>query len=416
MRHLTLGETKTAVQEALGMCSTDSRLASRINESQERLMNRATKPVGSMIRYIFCSNESCIVLPRHIRTVEAFAVCKTPGIVRPEWHKFLGNGTYIYDENDMPGTALIDYGRVAAFKSVDPGESVTVITVTAGGSGYTSAPTVTITNDSDDSTGAGATATATIVAGAVTAITITDSGSGYTEAPTVSLSGGGGTGATATATIARNRYIRVVSSVAESAGLRILLQGYDENGDFVRTLDAGSWIDGEYVDISNTATNSTTIWSSLTKVIKPETNGTVRLYTWDSTVGIIQRSLAAYEPGETHPVYRKMFIPGIANMSDCNDCNPDCAKKSITLYAKLQHVKVSQDNDWMVIGNITALKFMCMAIQRELQNRWQEAAVLEAKAEKELDGELSSYIGDGPVISVRVEDHQTYGAGVFNPI
>ena len=50
------------------------------------------------------------------------------------------------------------------------------ITVTAGGSGYTSAPTVDLVGGS----GSGATATATISGGEVTAITITNGGSGYT--------------------------------------------------------------------------------------------------------------------------------------------------------------------------------------------------------------------------------------------
>ena len=65
------------------------------------------------------------------------------------------------------------------------------IEVTAGGTGYTSAPTVTITGD-----GTSATATATVAGGAVTAITVTDNGSGYENA-VVTLSGGGGSNATA---------------------------------------------------------------------------------------------------------------------------------------------------------------------------------------------------------------------------
>ena len=70
--------------------------------------------------------------------------------------------------------------------------------VTAGGSGYTSAPTVTLTGGG----GSGATATATIVGDAVTSITITNFGTGYTTAPTVAFSGGGGgSGATATTTL-----------------------------------------------------------------------------------------------------------------------------------------------------------------------------------------------------------------------
>lgn len=65
--------------------------------------------------------------------------------------------------------------------------------VTAGGSGYSTAPTVGITG-----TGTGATATARVEGGAVVGIDLTAIGSGYTGSVTVSLTGGGGTGATAT--------------------------------------------------------------------------------------------------------------------------------------------------------------------------------------------------------------------------
>ena len=77
--------------------------------------------------------------------------------------------------------------------------SVSSIAVTAGGSGYTSAPTVTIA--APDVGANTATATATISGDAVDAITVTFAGAGYASAPTVTISGGGGSGATATATL-----------------------------------------------------------------------------------------------------------------------------------------------------------------------------------------------------------------------
>jgi len=69
------------------------------------------------------------------------------------------------------------------------------IIVTAGGTGYTSAPTVTITGD-----GTSATATATVAGGAVTGVTITDNGGNYENA-TVSFSGGAGSNAAARAVL-----------------------------------------------------------------------------------------------------------------------------------------------------------------------------------------------------------------------
>ena len=71
------------------------------------------------------------------------------------------------------------------------------IAVTAGGSGYTSAPTVTISGGG----GSGALATATVSGGAVKKISVLYKGFGYTSAPTVTISGGGGSGATAAGTV-----------------------------------------------------------------------------------------------------------------------------------------------------------------------------------------------------------------------
>lgn len=70
--------------------------------------------------------------------------------------------------------------------------AIHVIKVTAGGSGYATAPAVTITGD-----GTGATANSTITANVVTAVTVTNVGTGYTRATVAFASGA----ATATAII-----------------------------------------------------------------------------------------------------------------------------------------------------------------------------------------------------------------------
>ena len=76
----------------------------------------------------------------------------------------------------MPGTG-------ATATAVVTGSAVTSITVTAGGSGYTTVPTVSLTGGG----GSGAAGTAVVAGGVVTSITVTAGGSGYTTAPTVSL-------------------------------------------------------------------------------------------------------------------------------------------------------------------------------------------------------------------------------------
>ncbi|WP_068398384.1 DUF2589 domain-containing protein [Kribbia dieselivorans] len=87
--------------------------------------------------------------------------------------------------------------EVAPYQPAVPAR-VTGITVTDGGSGYTSPPAVTISGGG----GSGMTATAALGAGgAVTSISITNAGAGYTSAPSISVGAApaGGDNATATA-------------------------------------------------------------------------------------------------------------------------------------------------------------------------------------------------------------------------
>ncbi|WP_438853178.1 hypothetical protein [Brevundimonas nasdae] len=76
---------------------------------------------------------------------------------------------------------------------------VSGLTVTAGGSGYTSEPTVTISPP--PAGGVQAEVVAVISGGAVTGFTLLVPGAGYTVAPTISFAGGGGSGAAATSAI-----------------------------------------------------------------------------------------------------------------------------------------------------------------------------------------------------------------------
>lgn len=100
------------------------------------------------------------------------------------------------------GTSVTTVEGPLFFARQDTTVSVGVasVTVTAGGSGYTSAPTVTFSAPTL-SGGTTATGTATVSAGAVTGVTVSTAGSGYTSAPTITF-GGPGSSATATAVLA----------------------------------------------------------------------------------------------------------------------------------------------------------------------------------------------------------------------
>ena len=95
--------------------------------------------------------------------------------------------------------------------------SVTSTTSLVGGSGYTTAPTITFSGGGG---GSGAAATATVLAGAVTGIVITNGGTGYTVAPTIAFSGPG-TGASATAVITGAGKITGVSITSAGSGYTV---------------------------------------------------------------------------------------------------------------------------------------------------------------------------------------------------
>ena len=104
--------------------------------------------------------------------------------------------------------------------------SVETITITNGGSGYTSAPTVTVASPTGPN-GITATAFATLNGGTVSEITIISSGNQYTSAPSVTISApDSGVTATATANISPI-YYSINSSTPISAGITTVT--LDEN-------------------------------------------------------------------------------------------------------------------------------------------------------------------------------------------
>jgi hypothetical protein len=82
------------------------------------------------------------------------------------------------------------------YYETDASTRIERISVTDGGTGYSSPPTITIQDN-----GSGATAVATISNGAIISIRITNKGSGYISPPTISITGGGGSGGKAVAII-----------------------------------------------------------------------------------------------------------------------------------------------------------------------------------------------------------------------
>jgi hypothetical protein len=147
-------------------------------------------------------------------------------------HTYIGAG-------DSAGTAKIDVdrpydGQIIFFDQLY--ESVETITVTNGGSGYTSTPTVTVEAPSGPS-GETATAFATLEGESIASITIISSGNQYTETPDVTISGGGGSSGAATAVMSPI-YYTINSSTPVTSGITTLTLA--EN--LINTVGVGSTV------------------------------------------------------------------------------------------------------------------------------------------------------------------------------
>jgi hypothetical protein len=131
-------------------------------------------------------------------------------------HHYVGTGS-------SAGTAKIDVdrpydGQTVYFDKLY--KQVNKITVSNGGSGYTSTPIVTI-DDPDGPSGETASAYATLEDEAIKSITIISSGSQYEGTPDVTISGGGGSNGAATASM-DPLYYTINSSTAVSSGITTL--------------------------------------------------------------------------------------------------------------------------------------------------------------------------------------------------
>jgi hypothetical protein len=198
-----------------------------------------------------------------------------------------------------------------------------------------------------------------------------------------------------------DKKLRVYSGATTDAGKRVLLQGYNATGEWIRTQDGATWIDGEYVTMTTTYADTVTLFSELTGVQKPDTDGIVKLHEYkpsDST----SRLIAEYQPTEKRPTYRRSLIPGLAD---------DNTTVTVTVVGKLRFTPARVDTDWLFIGYEAALKEMVMSIRKAENNLVQEAQAYEDRAVQLLQEQLLNHLGAGHVAVPRFQNTNTFGGG-----
>lgn len=190
--------------------------------------------------------------------------------------------------------------------------------------------------------------------------------------------------------------LRAVAVEVSDAGKTLQIQGYDENGRWIRTQSGGNWIDGEVVTLDDEPVYTTHTFSSVTGVIKDQTVGNVLLYGWNGSAETAL--LGDYEPGETVPQYRRSRIRGL-NGSVCAEA-----------LVKLAHVPVQADNDWLVLQNLSAFSLAIQSLVAEENGHEDQAMVKWRRAVMELQHELQTMTGGTARRTVRLVSPTTdYG-------
>lgn len=185
-----------------------------------------------------------------------------------------------------------------------------------------------------------------------------------------------------------DKYIRVYADLPEAAGAKILLQGYDENGNRVQTFVDGEWVDGEYVGINNaTPQLSTTKFSQITSVKKPLTNGYVRMYQVKPDTLANDGLIAMYHPNDIIPSYRRYYFPSI--------CASETHPRPVVTLCKMRFNTLVRDTDLLPITCVPAIEHMLMAIYFFGSERMDLGQQHEAKALQYLNDELKQFQAGG---------------------
>lgn len=170
---------------------------------------------------------------------------------------------------------------------------------------------------------------------------------------------------------------------SQDYGKTITLFGTKYGGQPLQTEVAGTWQDGISITAANPVAQTTDLVTKITSVVREPTQGMAYLYEYDTTTMKL-RMLAVYEPNETNPSYRHMAMPAMScapHSTDANGVNT-WQFEAIVL---LQHIKLQNDNDFLIIDDLDALKYAIQAIKAEEAGDDASAEVKWTKAIRELN-------------------------------
>lgn len=193
-----------------------------------------------------------------------------------------------------------------------------------------------------------------------------------------------------------NKRLRVYATDARDYNLRVLVQGQDDNAETIRSTDRSVDLEGIYLTLASPFVDLPFNISSITGLQKDVTVGDVKIFELDTVTGN-QRLLVIMEPSEETAMYRRYYVAGLPQTPPISQ---------VVAMAKLDHLPVRVDTDYLLIGNLPALKEECLALRmREMDhpNAIQMANEHHINALRLLRHELDHHLGiQRPSISRKI--------------
>lgn len=195
--------------------------------------------------------------------------------------------------------------------------------------------------------------------------------------------------------------VRVYLSDIADIGKRIMISGLDANGLTIRSMDGPALVNGFFLTLDSPFVDSGFQVTAITGVQKDLTVGDVTLFQVDLATGA-EVQLSRYAPNELTGAYRRYLLTSLNRLPQ--------PIKQVEGIAKLEFVPVQNDTDYLLIGNLEALREECKAIyygRKETPADKAFAKAAHAEAINLLNDELDHYQGRNKP-AVAIDDFETH--------
>jgi hypothetical protein len=187
--------------------------------------------------------------------------------------------------------------------------------------------------------------------------------------------------------------IRVYPTDSRDIGLRVLLQGKDQNGQVILTTDPGTGTSapGEYLSIASPFVDSANTYSAISGIQKDQTYGPLQFFQVDPTTGA-EAVLSTMDANESVANYRRYMVNGIPNINLC--CTGAGQPVMVEAQGRLDFNPVMNETDYLTIQCVPALIEEAQSIRYSRMDAGaNQSNIHHARAIALLNGQLDLYEG-----------------------